>query len=116
TYIRSCGLNAPSGRRKRLNIPIGGPLIGSPSERASTPSVWHRRESSPRAARSVRRAARTLAERPLRRSPGPSPRLAIGNARATNRVRSTAGPFARVVVLGRHGRDESVEARLARKL
>ena len=60
TNIRSCGLNAPSGSRNRLKTPIGGPLTGSPSERVDDSASWHSRDSSPSAARSVRRAARTL--------------------------------------------------------
>ena len=58
--MRSFGRKAPSGRRNRLKTPIGGPLTGRPSERVAASSDWHSRDSSPSAARSVRRAARTL--------------------------------------------------------
>ena len=84
-----------------------GPLTGSPSERVSAGSCWHSRDSSPSAARSVRRATRTLPVRPRHDS---------DLAAAASRVRPPSGAFARVVVLGGHRRHESMEARLAGQL
>src|SRR3954452_23135297 len=109
TYITSWGVNAPSGRRNRLNTPIGGPETGRPRERVPSPSACARRDSSPRAARSVRRAARTL---PALLAIGASPVLPA----AARGVRPAADALARVRVLGRHRRDEPVEPRLAREL
>src|SRR5436305_9900652 len=107
--MTSCGVNAPSGRRNRLNTPIGGPETGSPSERVPSPSPCASRDSSPRAARSVSRAARTF---PALLAIGASPALPT----AARRVRAAADALARVRVLGGHGRDQAVEARLACEL
>src|SRR3990170_3639298 len=67
TNRRSFGRKAPSGSRNRLNTPIRGPLTGRPSDLPPAASSSHSRDSSPSAARSVRRAARTFpVERPAR--------------------------------------------------
>src|SRR6478735_5714116 len=107
TYRTSWGWKYPSGSRNRLNTPIGGPDTGSPSERVPSPSACASRDSSPSAARSVRRAARTF---PVRAMALP---LLL---RATGGVRPATGPLARVRVLRGHRCDEPVEARLAREL
>src|SRR6186997_2548882 len=98
--MRSFGRKAPSGRRNRLNTPIGGPDTGSPSERVPSPSAWARRESSPRAARSVSRAARTL---PALLAIGASPALPA----AAGRVRPAPDALAGIGVLGGHHGDEA---------
>src|SRR5690242_5774968 len=107
--MTSCGVNAPSGSRNRLNTPIGGPDTGRWRERVPSPSPCARRDSSPRAARSVSRAARTL---PALLAIAPSPRLPA----AARGIGPASQALAGVGVLGRHGREEAVEARLAGQL
>src|SRR3954449_4412059 len=109
TYITSWGVNAPSGSRNRLNTPMGGPETGRPSDRVPSPSACARRDSSPRAARSVNRAARTL---PALLAIGASPALPA----AARRVWAPTDPLAGIGVLCGHRRDEPVEPRLAREL
>ena len=82
----------------------------------SAPSDWHSRDSSPRAARSVSRAARTLpllrgARIALIRAP-----VVAGRQRTTGRMRTAARALARVVVLGGHRGHQPVEAGLPGEL
>ena len=107
TYSTSCGRNAPSGRRNRLNIPIGCADTGSPSERVDRRRLA-RRDSSPSAARSVSRAARTLPLRVAIASSSGRPRPARGCGR-----RPSPRPDRHV---GGHRREQPVEARLAGEL
>src|SRR6516225_8767159 len=93
-------------------MPIGGPLTGRPSERVRASSSWHRRDSSPSAARSVKRAIRTDPERLI----GPTSSGSSGRLRPARRVVAATGALTWVVVLGGHRRHEAVEARLPGEL